>query len=138
MSSLSNLLSVEHYAALRGTQNQAVYKRISKGSIKPVMIGRITFIDKVRYPPDSRIAPVQPANQIDTVYYGQAEGVTIKSLQNVRDYARQAKTEIYIIYEAIIAGKLKAIIIDGIAFIDTAKFPPASLSVRQLRRTKRG
>ena len=138
MSSLSNLLTVNNYAALKGTQNQAIYKLISRASLKAVVIGRITFIDKERYPPNQRFAPLQPQVQTNDEQYGQAEGITLKNLRTVRDYAKQCNTAIHIVYESIMAAIIKPVIIDGIAFINTEQFPPSRFAAKQLRRTKRG
>ena len=122
---LSNLLSVSNYAALRGTKTEAVYKRIRRGGIKPISIGGILFIDKEQYPPDVWIArPKQPL-ATDITYYGKAEGVEIKNLQSVKNYAKQAGKLKYKVYEAIIAGTIKAVIIGGIAFIDSKQYPAA-------------
>ncbi|MBI4947166.1 MAG: hypothetical protein HY840_12295 [Bacteroidetes bacterium] len=123
---LSNLISVANYAALRGTQTEAVYKRIRRGGIKPVTIGGIWFIDKELYPANVRVAPAKPHSENSIDYYGKMEGVEIRNLQSVKDYAKQAKKLKYKVYEAIISGIIKAVIINGIAFIDSKQYPPAS------------
>jgi len=120
---LSNLLSVSNYAAIRGTKTEAVYKRIRRGAIKPVSIGGIWFIDKEHYPANVRVAPVKIRIETDSENYGKAQGVEIINLQSVKGYAKQAKTLKYKVYEAIIAGIIKAVIINGIAFIDTKQYP---------------
>lgn len=136
VSNISNLVSVIDYASLQGVQPRAVYKRIKARTISHTAVDGIEFIylkQKENYSSAEKL--LLAANK--TINFEEKEFVNTSFLITVANYARKAKTSRDVIYENIIAGKIKAAVIGNMVFVDIRYPSPASFSGRRKLRKHR-
>ena len=121
MKTLPNFLSVKEYAKQCGVQNRAIHERIKYKTVASINVNGIDFIDSQQSPPTNMADYRNKSNLHSPIL---PDDMDVSNLFWVKHYAKREKISPSFLYEQLILGHYKGMIIGDKIFIDATSVMP--------------